>query len=518
MAAEPIYIESDEELPEVIERLRRSPSQDVPLVLPARSRLGQSRFNFQLLSEYATKLNKRVSIVSSDPAVQEMAAESGLGGSGGVTALPSLGTSSVPPAPAVAVAPLMVAAGDLEAGSVAPAATPPRIRLSGGAVQHWSAARPSRVGLYVGALLILVAGLLGIIFYVPSASVTLVAQAKPFSTAVTVEAAPGGGPVAVRTSLDSQTATTSFPATGTFTTPATHATATVEVTNNCHPNNNFTFSAGQDFSTAGPGSVLFTIPPGTPDQSVSPGPSVPISVTAVDAGPAGNVPAGSITQISGSNAGACLAASNPGAASGGADPTKSPQISATDLQGAQATMNQNLRRQIAADLTKQAKSDEKLSDAVVFQPASFAADHAQGDKVAKFNVTMTLKGEGAFYKPAQVQTAFASALAQKIPAGQQMTGSAPTATYTTTGTAGGHLTFTGTLNTNIAHKLDLQQVKSQLVAKSVSQARANLGKLPVNSAKIDQSPFNLPWMPLLESRIKVSYVVSQTPAASAPAT
>ncbi|MGH7861687.1 MAG: hypothetical protein ACREOS_05540, partial [Candidatus Dormibacteraceae bacterium] len=189
----------------------------------------------------------------------------------------------------------------------------------------------------------------------------------------------------------------------------------------------------------------------------------------------------------------------------------------TDLQGAQSTMNQNLRRQIAADLTKQVKSGEKLSDAVVFQPASFAADHAQGDKVAKFNATMTLKGEGAFYKPAQVQTAFAAALIKKIPSGQQMAGNAPTATYTTTGTAGGHLTFTGTLQTNIAHKLNLEQVKSQLVAKSVSQARANLGKLPVSSAKIDQSPFKLPWMPLLQSRIKVSYVVNQTPAASVPA-
>ncbi|MGH7862083.1 MAG: baseplate J/gp47 family protein, partial [Candidatus Dormibacteraceae bacterium] len=351
MAAEPIYIESDEELPEVIERLRRSTSQEVPLVLPARSRLGQSRFNFQLLSEYAAKLNKHVSIVSSDPAVQEMAAESGLGGSAGVTPLPSLGTSTVPPAPAVGVAPLMVAAGDLEAGSAAPAAMPPRIRLSSGAIQHWSEARPSRALLYVGALVILVAGLVGIIFYVPSASITLVAQAKPFSSALTVEAAPGGGPVAVRTSLDSQTATTSFPATGSFTTPATHATATLTVQNSCQSPllKDITLSQGQDFSTSS--GVVFTIPPGTPDQDVMSGSSVNVSVTAVNAGAADNVPAGSITQINGNPNPSCLTATNPGAASGGADATKSPQISATDLHRAQSTMNPNLRRQIAADLT-----------------------------------------------------------------------------------------------------------------------------------------------------------------------
>src|SRR5215472_13473244 len=79
MAAEPIHVEAEDEVPVVIERIRRSASDEVHLVLPPRARLGQSRFNFQLLKQYSTRLGKRVAIWSPDPAVQRLAEESGFG-------------------------------------------------------------------------------------------------------------------------------------------------------------------------------------------------------------------------------------------------------------------------------------------------------------------------------------------------------------------------------------------------------------------------------------------------------
>src|SRR5260370_24663181 len=42
-----------------------------------RSRIGESRFNFQLLRNYAARMNKRITVVCDDPAVQKMASESG---------------------------------------------------------------------------------------------------------------------------------------------------------------------------------------------------------------------------------------------------------------------------------------------------------------------------------------------------------------------------------------------------------------------------------------------------------
>jgi hypothetical protein len=77
LAANPIFIETEEEIPAVIERIKRTEASEVPLVLPARSRFAQSRFNFQLLRDYAIRMGKHVAIISPDPAVQRMAEESG---------------------------------------------------------------------------------------------------------------------------------------------------------------------------------------------------------------------------------------------------------------------------------------------------------------------------------------------------------------------------------------------------------------------------------------------------------
>src|SRR6266496_3810708 len=77
MAAEPVHVEVDDEVPTIIERIRRSPADEVHLVVPPHARFGQSRFNFQLLKQYATRLGKRVAIWSPDPVVQRLAAESG---------------------------------------------------------------------------------------------------------------------------------------------------------------------------------------------------------------------------------------------------------------------------------------------------------------------------------------------------------------------------------------------------------------------------------------------------------
>src|SRR5256885_3989542 len=75
MATNPIYVETEEEIPELVERLRRYHGEDTMLVLPMRSRIGQSRFNFQLLRNYSARLGKRVTVVCDDPAVQKMASE-----------------------------------------------------------------------------------------------------------------------------------------------------------------------------------------------------------------------------------------------------------------------------------------------------------------------------------------------------------------------------------------------------------------------------------------------------------
>src|SRR5437764_11352526 len=100
MATNPIYVETEEEIPELVERLRRYHGEDTMLVLPMRSRIGQSRFNFQLLRNYSARLGKRVTVVCDDPAVQKMASESGFAVFGAVgpegEGIPSEAESATP--------------------------------------------------------------------------------------------------------------------------------------------------------------------------------------------------------------------------------------------------------------------------------------------------------------------------------------------------------------------------------------------------------------------------------------
>src|SRR5256885_15724729 len=82
MAAEPIHVGAGDEVPAIIDRIKRSSADEVHLVLPPHARFGQSRFNFQLLRQYSTRLGKRVAVWSPEPAVQRLAEESGFGAPG----------------------------------------------------------------------------------------------------------------------------------------------------------------------------------------------------------------------------------------------------------------------------------------------------------------------------------------------------------------------------------------------------------------------------------------------------
>src|SRR3981081_925137 len=77
MPAQPIYLDVEEEISELIERLRQTSTQDVSVVVPSRSRIGQSRFNFKVLRDYARQFGKKISIISPEPAIQRLAEENG---------------------------------------------------------------------------------------------------------------------------------------------------------------------------------------------------------------------------------------------------------------------------------------------------------------------------------------------------------------------------------------------------------------------------------------------------------
>ncbi len=616
----PVFVESEEEIPAVIERLTRADADEVPLVLPARSRFAQSRFNFQLLRDYSVRLGKRVVIISPDPAVQRMAEENGFAshravdqyqpgsrgpaeqapgprvvaapqppppadppgwpprrvgvriapsdertadgpspagaqpqprpGEGalrigpqsaatGEQAPPVVGVPPVPPLPPAGAAAGPVrsdgAQPPLSAASIRPrqeapvrimpsranaqartadaARRPARIKVSAPRPlpSRLAAEGPSRLVLYAGAILVLMAGMVAMAVYVPSAKVTLVTEASPFNADLQVSAEPNKAPIRVRTVTVTKEATLTQKATGVKTIPGAVAAGTVSYGNNCPTG--FIIPDGQVLvGTAGgtfaqKGAVTIG-----PKGLVGPPATAAAPIVAKSPGAAGNVPGGPAVLQPAGDAGSCLVAVT-SATAGGTDEQKKTVVSTADYDAARAALDGQVRKQAGDDLNKQLQNGEKLADPTVTIDSAFKASKRVDEEAADFQATLTVKTEGALYVGDDVNRAFGDAIQRQLPPGQQLTGNRAKVDYgVTSASAGGHLTFKGKASGFEAPRLDLQKLKSQLPGKSTSKVRTDLAKLPgVRSVEIDQSPVKLPIMPLAGSRIDLQYVVSQAP-------
>src|SRR5439155_51941 len=226
MASNPIYVETEEEIPELVERLRRYHGEDTMLVLPMRSRIGQSRFNFQLLRNYSARLGKRVTVVCDDPAVQKMASETGFPVFGAVgpegQGIPS--EAEVPP-PLRRWWQRRPAAATTHVGVGAPSKLLTRTATE---------LKPGRFLLSVTAITLILVGLFAAAVFVPSASVTLVAQAQPFSQKdVEIQAQPGKPPIKVRTVSVSKSNSQGFKVTGSINVPLAPSIGAIELRNAC---------------------------------------------------------------------------------------------------------------------------------------------------------------------------------------------------------------------------------------------------------------------------------------------
>lgn len=78
MAGRIIYLEVDDEITSAAARIRATEASRIAVVLPYGSRVATSRINFRLLSRDALEHEKRLSIVSGDPATRALAASAGL--------------------------------------------------------------------------------------------------------------------------------------------------------------------------------------------------------------------------------------------------------------------------------------------------------------------------------------------------------------------------------------------------------------------------------------------------------
>jgi hypothetical protein len=515
MAANPIYVETEEEIPELVERLRRYHGEDTMLVLPMRSRIGQSRFNFQLLRNYAARLGKRVTVVCDDPAVQKMASETGFPVYGAVgpegEGIPSEAETAAP-------MPKWWRRKRATPTTHVGIAAPKRL-LTKTATEL----KPGRFLLYVTAVTLILVGVFAAAVFVPSASVTLVAQAAPFSTKdVEIPAQPGKAPIKVRSVTLTRSNSQGFKVTGSIDVPLAPAIGQVIYTNNCspvgHTSPGILVYNGQRLDNSN--GLVFAQTSG--DTMVPWGKaSAPVNIVAVKPGSTGNV--GSHT-IQGPNAiennrfDPCFSVDNPQATGGGTDPSSTPQMTESDFDAARAQLEQSIHQTIAQELSTGGQQGEKLAETIIYGPPQFTTDHQPADKVPSFTGTMTVTGEGDFYVDSDVIQAYKTYLAQRVPNNEQLLTESPIqVTYRLISSAkGGQLVFAGTSSAYVAPRLDEEKIRSQIVGRPVAQARFYLEKLPIRSVAIKEEPFAMPLMPLLDRRITLHYVVeSNAPSAAA---
>src|SRR5438309_1027283 len=520
MATNPIYVETEEEIPELVERLRRYHGEDTMLVLPMRSRIGQSRFNFQLLRNYSARLGKRVTVVCDDPAVQKMASESGFAVFGAV----GPGGEGIP-SEAEMAPPIQKwwqrkrAAPTTHVGVGAPT------RLL---TKTATELKPGRFLLYVTAISLILVGVFAGAVFVPSASVTLIAQAAPFTEKdVEIQAQPGKPPIKVRPVVIAKSNSQGFKVTGSIDVPLAPSTGQVVYTNNLQDPSGRSGSQGLVFKY---GQRLMNSN-GLEFAQTSPNTVVPwnggqktVNVIAVKPGTAGNEGDHSINQIEkccDPFDGSKVHVTNPQATGGGTDPSSTPTMTVSDFDAARAQLEQELHQAIAQELQAGGQAGEKLSETIIFGPPQFTTDHQPNDKVPSFTGTMTVGGEGDFYTDADVVQAYKANLSVKVPNDKQLLTESPiVVTYRLLSSAkGGYLVFVGTTSAYVAPKLDEAKIRAAIVGRPVTQARFYLGQLPgLQSVAIKEEPLALPLMPLLDKRITFHYrVESSAPSAAAAA-
>jgi len=117
-----IYLEVDDEITSAAARIRASDAPRIAVVLPYGSRVATSRINFRLLSRDALTHDKRLSIVTGDPATRALAASAGLAVFASVAEYESATAGAEDDGPRPETAAVPVAAASVVADASEPAA------------------------------------------------------------------------------------------------------------------------------------------------------------------------------------------------------------------------------------------------------------------------------------------------------------------------------------------------------------------------------------------------------------
>ena len=510
-----LYVEADEEITDLVDRLRDTSLEDaVTFVVPERSRALQSPMSFRLLKRYADSYGKHVNVISGDARLQALSLETGF------SAYPSLlaydnGAEVHRPGAVEAEAPLPVAAG------AAAVAAPVRHReapvISGPprrSVPPATVGRPPEFRSYrpylIGAGVIAILALLALLLYIPVASVTLSVAGTPVRAEVQLIGSPGtsvGSPdhFATQAIHASESQTVQGTATGQKQIDAQPATGSITFSDNesCFlicTTGSITIQKGSDVSTNDGKHYLTTktVHVSAPRGSAS------APITAVQPGPGGNTEPHTITQMK--NQPDNMTVDNPQPTTGGADARTATIVQQSDIESIVTAYAKDEVPKVQGQLESKA-SGQKLVPVGNGVQSTVAADHKVGDELQSpfnLNVTVTVAGDAVAFDEKKVKALLRDDLTRKTPPGSQLTENPKISYDPTSASADGNITLSGHASGSYTPVFKQAAIRSHLKGKTPSNARFFLQSLPnVVDARISESPYALPWLPFFSSRINL---------------
>lgn len=398
-----IQLDEHDDLTSVRDKMAWAKAPRILLIYPHRLRLVPRTFDLLLLKRHAASLGAQIAVVTRSAALRDRCAELGL---------PVFPTSS--------------AAQRADWGGL-PAASPPARRgpRPDGRALRQSLPRPApfskipppvRLMLFLLAVLAFMAVLL---LFLPSAAIELTPAVQTQRLDIAVRADPDAASVNIVGIVPAHQVTAEVngsrtaAVTGETVVPDAFAAGVVRFENLTE--SPVSIPAGTVVRTAGSPTVRFA----TQEEALLPsglGKTADVAVQALEAGPAGNLPAGSLTAIEGS-LGASLSVTNPQATSGGTEKTV-PIQTADDRAALQEALAADLLAECRAALESGLSSGDRLIPQTVRlaeapEAAFFPAEDQPGEMLA---LTMRLACAGNYVAEADLHLLAALALDAALPA------------------------------------------------------------------------------------------------------
>lgn len=542
-----IYLESDSEITEAIDKLKASSSDEVRIAVPARSTMLQSAINLKLLKKAATTAHKKLVVVSGDKATVSMAAGLGI-----LIAKNVKAESSVPIASNLPLEgknePVVIDQSDFEDSA---SSHPEGSHNSSGSSNKSSFEKkhislkdtnkkskrsqrdnvdkskrnpnepkvPNFMGLnkkiavFVGILAGIVLLVLAYIF-LPTAKVILntKAQKTPINVQFTLDAGTKrSDPEAAIVAADQITTTKDLSAQYTASGKkdiGTKASGTITISN-CSNSDDFTIPAGTSLSSSGQKFTLnaSAAVPGAKfsNGNCSKAGTASGSITAAANGDSYNISNGTFS-ISGYDS----KVTGSGSTTGGSSKVVT-VVTQGDIDKAKNEMIANATEGAKQELSKKGNDNQKVfADTFSSEVSNISATSPEGSESSGGTVSARVKYSELAAAKSDIDKVFEVQLKTQVPANNQLyqTGSSD-AIYTVAKSTGDSAQMQAVGNAFYGQTIDTEAVSKEVSGKSKkSAADVVQPKYPqVESVQVESTPALMPYLPFFANRIEVEIKV-----------